>query len=81
MVEEDRRNRLPSNWEARKRKLDWEIQEEEARKEAEAAGEDYEKVKMLETSATDLDKRDRKKRKKNPDTGFSGQIRINSYIQ
>ena len=32
MVEEDRRNKLPSNWEARKRKLDWEIEEEEARK-------------------------------------------------
>ena len=32
VVEEDRRNKLPANWEARKRKLDWEIQEEEARK-------------------------------------------------
>lgn len=40
--------------------------------EAEAAGEDYEKVKMLETSATDMEKRERKKKKKNPDTGFAG---------
>ena len=31
---------------------------------------------MLETSAADLDKRERKKKKKNPDTGFAGQIQI-----
>lgn len=28
---------------------------------------------MLETSAADLDKRERKKKKKNPDAGFAGQ--------
>ena len=39
---------------------------------AEAAGEDYEKVKLLETPATDVEKRERKKKKKNPDTGFAG---------
>lgn len=32
MVEEDRRNKLPANWEARKRKAEWEAMEEEARK-------------------------------------------------
>jgi hypothetical protein len=35
---------------------------------------------MLETTASDLDKRDRKKKKKNPDTGFAGQIPIKSII-
>ena len=32
VVEEDRRNKLPANWEARKRKAEWEAMEEEARK-------------------------------------------------
>ena len=32
VVEEDRRNKLPANWEARKRKAEWEANEEEARK-------------------------------------------------
>ena len=32
MVEEDRRNKLPANWEARKRKAEWELADQEARK-------------------------------------------------
>ena len=32
MVEEDRKKKLPANWEARKRKVEWEIADEEARK-------------------------------------------------
>lgn len=40
--------------------------------EAEAAGEDYNKIKLLETSASDMEKRERKKKKKNPDQGFAG---------
>lgn len=32
VVEEDRRNKLPANWEARKRKAEWEANEEQARK-------------------------------------------------
>ena len=32
MVEEDRRKKLPANWEARKRKAEWEIADQEARK-------------------------------------------------
>ena len=39
---------------------------------AEAAGEDYERVKLLETSASEVEKKERKKKKKNPDTGFAG---------
>lgn len=70
VVEEDKRNKLPANWEARKRKVDWEIADEEARKKAELEGEDYEQVKLLETAAIDLERADRKKKKKNPDEGF-----------
>lgn len=71
VVEEDKRKKLPSNWEARKRKIEWEVAEEEAMKKAELEGEDYERVKLLETSAADLERLERKKKKKNPDAGFA----------
>ncbi len=32
VVEEDKRNKLPTNWEAKRRKIDWEVADEEARK-------------------------------------------------
>ena len=35
VVEEDKRNKLPSNWESRKRQAEWIIQDEAARKAAE----------------------------------------------
>lgn len=34
MVEEDKRNKLPSNWASRKRQAEWIIQDEAARKAA-----------------------------------------------
>ena len=39
---------------------------------AEMNGEDYERVKLLEISAVEMEKSMRKKTKKNPDTGFAG---------
>jgi hypothetical protein len=30
-------------------------------------------VKLLETSASELERRERKRKKKNPDTGFAGK--------
>ncbi len=42
--------------------------------EAELAGEDYDRVKLLDVSAADLERKERKlNRKKNPDPGFSGK--------
>lgn len=35
VVEEDKRNKLPANWESRKRQAEWIMQDEAARKEAE----------------------------------------------
>lgn len=72
VAEEDRRKKLPSNWEAMQRRVEWENKEEEARKEAESRGENYERVKMLETTAEEADRYERKRKKKNPDEGFSG---------
>lgn len=40
--------------------------------EAESRGENYDRVKMLEITAEDADKLERKRKKKNPDQGFSG---------
>lgn len=37
-----------------------------------ANGEDYDRVKMLEITADDAERWERKKKKKNPDTGFAG---------
>jgi len=71
MVEEDRRNKLPANWEARKRKAEWELADQEARKAAEERGEDYEQTKLLQQSAYELEMLQKKKKKKNPDQGFS----------
>ena len=42
--------------------------------ECEEAGEDYDRVKLLELSAVDAEKWAHKKKKKNPDTGFSGIV-------
>ncbi len=41
VVEEDKRNKLPANWEARKRKIDWEVADEEARKVYMLTGDSY----------------------------------------
>ncbi|CAJ0964601.1 unnamed protein product [Ranitomeya imitator] len=71
VVEEDKRQKLPSNWEARKARLEWELKEEERKKECAANGVDYERAKLLEISADDAERWERKKRKRNPDMGFS----------
>ena len=42
--------------------------------EAEARGEDFERVKFLDTPAEDAEKIGRKKKKANPDTGFAGWV-------
>ena len=73
VVEEDRKKKLPSNFESKQKRVEWELAEAKARKEAEDQGEDYDRLKMLEQSAEDLEKAERRrKRKQNPDTGFSG---------
>ena len=39
---------------------------------AEENGEDYDRVKLLEKTADELERMERKRKKKNPDEGFSG---------
>ena len=40
--------------------------------EAEARGEDYDRLKLLDVSAEEAERWEQKKKKKNPDQGFSG---------
>ncbi|KAM4541168.1 pre-mRNA-splicing factor syf2 [Fundulus diaphanus] len=72
VVEEDKRLKLPANWEAKKSRLEWELTENEKKKECAARGEDYNRVKLLEVTADEAERWERKKKKKNPDTGFAG---------
>ncbi|KAL3117933.1 hypothetical protein niasHT_005176 [Heterodera trifolii] len=72
VVEEDRRLKLPNNFEAKRKRQEWELEELVARKEAEERGEDYDRIKALGTQADIADKMEAAKRRKaNPDTGFA----------
>lgn len=71
MIAEDARNKLPANWEARQRQAEWLIDDEKARKEAAEKGVDYDRVKLRNISAVEATNIQNKKRKKNPDLGFS----------
>uniref|UniRef100_H2Z162 Pre-mRNA-splicing factor SYF2 n=1 Tax=Ciona savignyi TaxID=51511 RepID=H2Z162_CIOSA len=72
VVEEDRRSKLPSNWEIVQKKAEWKLDDIKKTKEFEAEGKDYERSKLLEVGASDAEKKLAiKRRKKNPDVGFS----------
>ncbi|XP_044738873.1 pre-mRNA-splicing factor Syf2 [Chrysoperla carnea] len=81
VVAEDARNKLPTNWESRKRQAEWLKQDQEAREAAAKRGEDYDRVKLLNISALEAEQMERKKKKKNPDVGFSDyeQATIRQY--
>jgi len=70
--EEERRANLPANFEARKRRAEWILNEEEARAKCEEEGVEYDRYKLMGVQADELEKIERlKSRKKNPDQGFS----------
>lgn len=89
--EEEKRSKLPANWEAKKRRVEWELLDQKAKEEAEKAGKDYDIVKNMNAPAQELEYYGRKAKKKNPDPGFadfaqshfrqyeriSGQLRVN----
>ena len=75
VVEEDRRGKLPKNWENRQMRAEYKLNEIQARKECSAAGRDYDREKLLNVSAADAQRKDvAKKRKKDPDMGFSSEF-------
>ncbi|TKR58428.1 hypothetical protein L596_029873 [Steinernema carpocapsae] len=70
--EEDRVKNLPANYEAKRKRDEWKLEELEGRKEAEERGEDYDRIKALNMQADISDKlAAAKRRKRNPDQGFS----------
>lgn len=71
VVAEDAKNKLPNNWESSKKRAEWILNDEKARDEAKQRGEDYDRMKLLNVTALDAEKIERKKKKKNPDQGFS----------
>lgn len=72
VVEEDRKSKLPINWEKQKDRLEYEEHKEKRRLEIEENGLSYERVRALEWTAEECDAWERKKaRKHNPDTGFA----------
>lgn len=71
VVAEEARNKLPPNYEAKRRQAEWLLDDQAKREEAEKAGKDYDRVKLLNISATEAERLERKKKKKNPDEGFS----------
>ncbi|KAK9885360.1 hypothetical protein WA026_010856 [Henosepilachna vigintioctopunctata] len=71
VVAEDARNKLPNNWENRKKRAEWLLNDQKARAEAKEKGEDFDRVKILQVTALEAERLERKKRKKNPDQGFS----------
>lgn len=89
--EEEKRSKLPANWEAKRRRVEWELLDQKAREEAEKTGKDYDIVKNMNASSQELEFYGRRSKKKNPDPGFadfaqshfrqyqriSGQIRVN----
>jgi pre-mRNA-splicing factor SYF2 len=73
VVEEDRVSKLPRNYEARRRREEWELQELKARREAEEKGEDYDRIKALNVQADKVDRQETAKRRrfKTKDAGFA----------
>ncbi|KAJ8680360.1 hypothetical protein QAD02_016147 [Eretmocerus hayati] len=83
VIEEDKRNKLPSNWEARKRKAEWIMNDEKARKEAAEKGLDYERTKLLNIDAIEAERLSRKRKKIDPNDGFADfeQATVRQYKQ
>ncbi|XP_065206413.1 pre-mRNA-splicing factor SYF2 [Planococcus citri] len=79
--EEELRHSLPINWEARKRRAEWILNDETQREDAKKKGEDFDRVKLLNVTASEAEALEKKKKKKNPDTGFADfeQATIRQY--
>lgn len=71
VVAEDARNKMPQNWESRKRRAEWILNDQKQREEAAQKGEDYDRSKLLHVSALEAERFEKMKKKKNPDQGFS----------
>jgi pre-mRNA-splicing factor SYF2 len=64
VIEEDRKQKLPSNWEKQKERLEYEEEKEKKRKDIEDQGLSYDRVRALEWTAEECDSWERKRLKK-----------------
>lgn len=71
VVEEDHRKKLPANFEAKQRQVEWEEERDRKKKECAEKGEDYDIAKLRDIGADEMERMERKRKKKNPDQGFS----------
>ncbi|ESO84109.1 hypothetical protein LOTGIDRAFT_184158 [Lottia gigantea] len=71
VVAEDERKKRPANYDAKIKRTEWEDEQERAREECVKKGENYDRVKLLDWGADEVERWDKKKKKKNPDVGFS----------
>ncbi|XP_046440104.1 pre-mRNA-splicing factor SYF2-like [Daphnia pulex] len=71
VLEENKRSKLPTNWEAKKVRADWILQTEAQREEAAKLGKDFSRTKLLEVGADEAERKERRNMKKNPDKGFA----------
>ncbi|VVC38006.1 mRNA splicing factor SYF2 [Cinara cedri] len=71
VIEEDKQMKLPSNWEARQRKAEWLLNDDKLREDAKEKGQDYNRLRLLNMTAMEADAIEKKKKRKNPDLGFS----------
>ncbi|OZC10935.1 SYF2 splicing factor [Onchocerca flexuosa] len=71
VVEEDHRSKLPKNYDLKRKRQEWELEQMELRKAAEERGEDYDRLQALKTQADLIEQKEIVKRKKKPDKGFS----------
>ena len=72
VVEEDRRKKEPRNAEARKRRAEYLLAEEELKRKCDEEGEDFDRKKMLDVGADQAEALHKRRRNRmNPDEGFS----------
>nr|XP_053633027.1 pre-mRNA-splicing factor syf2-like [Cherax quadricarinatus] len=71
VVEEDRIKQMPKNYSKKRERLEAEFKEDQRREAALAEGKDYDRLRMLEVGADEAERWERRKKKKNPDQGFS----------
>lgn len=70
--EEEKRAKLPANHEARKRRAEWILREEEERERCAQTGDDFDKAKLLNVQADELERmHNLRAKKKSADPGFS----------
>jgi len=71
VVEENRQKHQPKNAIKKRERLEAEFEEMQRKEAMIAEGKDYDRERLLEVGANEAERWERKKKKKNPDSGFS----------